>query len=163
MEEWRFQAKSITKYNPLFRDGNGHFKGETWTSICDLTKANSDEIDPEYFIIEDNYAESILLINDYVNSTPFLHIKNLYKHPKEDDLFENDKNLKKLFRSLRNDSKIDTISLREIVKLNLREHINCELFLDKQSNTVIRFGFDFYMYLNSDIELETIFNTIEKT
>lgn len=57
---WRF-----TKYNPLFRDENGRFLQNDWTSLAEVGKTlagNNDQFVSveEYLSLEKNYIEAIL-------------------------------------------------------------------------------------------------------
>ena len=37
-DEWRLTTKSITKYNPIFRDKNGFYRKKDWIGLQDVGK-----------------------------------------------------------------------------------------------------------------------------
>jgi hypothetical protein len=142
----------ITKYNPDFRDKNGAFQGEDWTSISDVGKNFSGRIltFEEYLSVENKYISSAL---HFFNETDLKNLsvvgleqKQDQKRDFEDARFSGLDYEKKNFRE---GMKIDGSNLPQLCRLILREIIWCRLESDQ--NFYIHFGWDFYMYIGTSI------------
>ncbi len=70
----------ITKYNPNFRDENGSYTKDEWTSLYDVGKKYNDKVFTieEYLETEEKYINSILKIMTFAK-IPYLQVRNLYK------------------------------------------------------------------------------------
>lgn len=162
------QFYRITKYNPAFRDKEGRYVNEEWTSVYDIGKKfNNKILTPDDYLFSENQYISILLkiIKDV--KIPYLVIKEL-----EQDLLEVEIKKKKLSEigingsiydnlPFRNNKKIEIICFDEIFKLILREIIWCKLEFKKKF--FIHFGYDFYVYVgcNSKIDFNNNFLFLE--
>ena len=161
MEDWRFTAKAIVQYDKIDIDNNELQK--YWTSISDIGKVYNNKIITyeDYKSVEKKYTDSVILISKHFNNSYFL-LSNLFLYSDIND-FKSTHNIEVLetFTNLKEET-YDIKFLEDVIKLNLREHINCEIVLDPSSETIIRFGYDYYMYINSNINLDSIFDRIRK-
>ncbi len=85
---------SITKYNPNYRNKQGHYRKNEWSSISDIGKRFDGELltFDEYLKIENLYVKSIFLIFDYFNTDGII-ITHLFKISNKKDFTKYD-NLK---------------------------------------------------------------------
>jgi hypothetical protein len=159
---------SITKYNPIYRNELGHYQKDDWTSISDIGKKYDEAVFTfnQYEYIEDLYVKTIFDLISFFESKE-IKISHLF-NVSQDDNFE-DYNYKELFEVYKAIKKNDVITdfsiLQKLIKLRLREFIpELEILIDKNSNSKIIFGFDFYMYLQTetDKDLFPVFQQIEE-
>lgn len=151
IKDWRFKAVSVTKYNPLFFK-DGIYQNDEWIGffqIGEIFKGKKFEY-VEYTKIEDNYVNFVIKYLEY-NFCKEIIIRNLEKKELDESLTSNDPILKKLYNELLNDTKISAEKIRPIIQLILRDCIWCELFCTNDEDIFLRFGYDFYMYINSPI------------
>lgn len=140
MGQWRYNAIRITKYNPLFRDESGKYTVDDWISYSDIGKAfNGTLLTGEaYVAVEQRYIDAVMRILR-AQGIDKVVIKKLEKHSGGDltpDLYD----------KLEDGIFIDLEHVPGLMRLILRDHIWCELH--GQGAVVIRFGYDFYMYVN---------------
>lgn len=150
----------ITKYNPEFRDENGFYKKDEWTSISDIGKKFNKIIltKEEYKKTENNYIDAIYEI---------LREKNI-KKIKVYDLEINKKNLselsadeKDIIKEINNDKYLDLKKSEKIIRLVLREMLWCK-FCSELKDIKIEFGYDYYMYVECSKIKESTINIINK-
>lgn len=122
--QWR-----VTKYNPDYRDENGHYtKSNEWTSYSDIGKTVTKE---EYETVANAYAKSVILLMNKLGVKQLI-VTNL----------EGEAPLK--------DGQIIYISdLNTVIQAVLRDEYWCKL---ESNDFFAHFGFDFYMYLGSNYE-----------
>jgi len=82
------------------------------------------------------------------------------KDPK-DPLHEQNKALYDMFLSIKEGMRIHISQIEKAVRLNLREFMNCDL-TNKKKDFYVRFGFDYYMTFNSNIDKSILKKEIEK-
>lgn len=160
MDTWRYNAIRVTKYNPLFRDANGNYLVEEWSSFGDVgNDFNGINFTiEEYLQIEQKYIDSIIVILNASDCSGVV-IRNIEKHSSEGLL----NNLLVMYETLNEEKLIDLINLPDLIKLILRENIWCELYCYANYNIVIRFGYDFYMYVNGIDKDSPIWKEVNKT
>lgn len=150
----------ITKYNPEFRDENGFYKKDEWTSISDIGKKFNKIIltKEEYKKTENNYIDAIYEI---------LREKDI-KKLKLYDLEINKKNLselssdeKDIIKEINNDKYLDFKKSEKIIRLVLREMLWCK-FCSELKDIKIEFGYDYYMYVECSKIKESTINIINK-
>lgn len=140
----------ITKYNPKYRTKGKYIKNE-WTSISDIGKKFQDHkfTYEEYLAYENNYVDIIIDIMK-LNQITNLKISDLEKYSYEDiDSLTS----KDLFDSLKEGVCISMDNLAPVIRLILRENMWAKLISD--SGIFIHFGYDYYMYCNSKIEISS--------
>jgi hypothetical protein len=150
----------ITKYNPKYRDENGYYTLDEWIYFGQVGKViNGNKFTfQEYLKNENKYVESIKIILEEleINELRVLNLNttNPFLNNSENLLGVENFNVKDLI-----EDKILTWELIEtIIRANLREFIGCELFNKKIR---INFGWDYYMYVLTDIELNLSIKKIE--
>ena len=79
----------------------------------------------------------------------------------KDILYEQNKDLYDMFLSIKEDMRIHISQIEKAVGLILRGFINCDL-TNKKKDFYVRFGFDYYMYFNSNIDKCILKKEIEK-
>lgn len=136
----------ITKYNPQFRNKQGEYKNEEWTSVYDIGKKFEGvqfRFD-EYKHFEDAYIQAIFTIMD-INIIENFTIKELEKYdfnPYPDFAT----NIEKHYKNFRNNQIILKDELPIFLRLILREIIWCKL---SNKRMVVHFGYDYYTYIGS--------------
>ena len=155
----------IVKYNPEFRDENGVYQREEWTSRSDVGKVFGKAVfeEKEYIRVEEKYIAAFFLVLSCFKSDS-IKIDSLFKHTKK-KRFEkyNDLHLFDTYISLKEREIVkykETIS--KIIRLALREYIQAELLVDRKSKSQIIFGFDYHMYLKTNLEVSNLLIEVEK-
>jgi hypothetical protein len=160
MNSWR-----ITKYNPVFRNKDGIYKKETWTSISDIGQLFEDQIFTvaEYLQTENAYINTILAFMNYlgisilkvvdleVNSQGFEEY--LQKYP---ELYTDELTI--LFNSIKEGMELSITKNVNLIRLILREHLWCKLECEKM---FVHFGYDYYMYIGTKNKCEDVLKQIE--
>ena len=157
---------SISKYNPLFRDVNGAYINNEWTSISDIGKIYDNKIFSweDYIETESLYVKAIFKILKYFQSNGII-ISHLFQFEDKNyfNKYGND-NLKVTLQMIQTGdyiSEINTIS--NLIELRLREHIaELELKIEGSSQANITFGFDYYMYLETDHAIDPLQEQIKE-
>ncbi len=152
----------ITKYNPAFRNPEGAYLKNDWTSVSEIGKTFDSKplTQEEYLQTEDAYVKAIMLFMDYLN-LPTLKIIRLSKH----DLSPNNnypESLIKTYEMISKGQEVNPEQVGNIARLALREEIGCQLQSNKKM--FVHFGYDYYMYIGSSKALpDSLKNEIEKT
>ena len=162
-DKWRYTTTSITKYNPIFRDENGIFKKIEWISffqigqLFDGVKLTFES----YSKTERKYIKAAIYFFDF-HKTEIIVIKNLEKNEFSNYEFLDKEELSSTYDKISEGSFVSIEDLKVVVKLILRGFIWAELF-DKNFNEItLRFGYDFYMYFNSNQNLEDLFIKVKE-
>ena len=144
----------ITKYNPIYRDNNGFFKHDEWTSVTDtniFNKSSSITFN-DYMVIENDYINVVKHIMS-INGTDRLEVKlkehraNRLNYP---DCDEN--KIVSFLTETKWDQPIYGDDIEFLVKLCLREEVWCKL---ENTYMFAHFGYDYYMYVGSARELKS--------
>lgn len=141
--QWR-----ITKYNPAYRNAEGHYLRDEWTSASDIGKPFLEEILTldDYLQVEKAYVDTVMKFLEVyqIESIRLIHLETygLYDVDKSSPLY---------------DATFDTIPLAEdmlvtiaqipiVCKMALREFIHCQLITE---DFFAQFGYDYYMYIGA--------------
>lgn len=129
----------ITKYNPKYRNKDGIYTLDEWTSISDF---NDNDLISKYIPYEDAYIKAIYEFMKINN------IKNLYI----DEIEKNCEHIKysdiKLdINQLINNKVLSKDEISNVTKAILRETIYAKLKSDNEME--VHFGYDYYMYILS--------------
>ena len=147
----------ITKYNPSKRNEQGHYlDNNEWTSISDLKNLD------EYFKVESAYVNAILTILQHFKISR-LYAVFIEKHTNEEDFNSFDKlgylnkiqfNYKNDIENLSEGLELNLEKIDKYSRLILRELVWFKLM----SNEVkIKFGYDYYMYIETkELPIEII-------
>lgn len=121
----------LSKYNPIFRDKNGAYTKDEWTSFGDISSTFEGKIftKSEYLLVENNYISSILNIIKKVEAKKIKLKKQEPKKYRGEIAFilpEQEAEVSKIIQSI------------------LREEFWAIL---ESSEVVVEFGYDYYIYL----------------
>lgn len=136
----------ITKYNPEFRDKEGHYTKNDWTSISDIGQSFADGVltVEKYKQTEDAYVETIKVILTEKGISK-MTICGLEKNDVgEEDFFSPEE--RSFFSRIENNFRIEIHEIELMIRLALREMVWCSL-LTNEGNVRIEFGYDYYMYV----------------
>jgi hypothetical protein len=163
-EEWRYTTKRITKYNPIYRDENGHYKKDEWIGFFQIGKVIAgEELTLElYTPVEQKYIKAATWFFEFHGCRTVV-LRNIEKYNITDYTYDEKEELSLLYEQLDEEYKITIDRLPLLIKLILRELAWCELFCDGSEATAVRFGYDFYMYFNSEKDMQALFKRIEAT
>jgi hypothetical protein len=163
LEEWRYNAKSVTKYNPIYRDKNGHYKKEEWIGFFQVDKSvNGEKLSfDSYLEVENRYVEAAKRFFNYHNCKAF-SIKGLEKNDFSNYQYADRGSLINVYDSIVGGSILPIKDLEIVIRLILRELIWAELYCQDDESIAIRFGHDFYMYFNSDKNWSDLANKIKE-
>lgn len=141
--KWR-----ITKYNPLYRDSNGIYCKNEWTSYSDIGKVfdGIELTSNEYNRYENLYINAIIILMDY-NKVDKLCVSQLEKYDDCNDI-ENGMMLLKE-------------QIKVVVSLILKEKIWCKLEL--YGLFYVHFGYDYNMYVGSNYNCYIALDKIMKS
>jgi len=165
-QDWEYTAKSVTKYNPVFRNDEGHYKKEEWIGFFQLGKKTGGDIltYDEYVKIENRYVLAAKLFLSFNNCSDII-IMNLEKQEIDDFSFyfrNDEKGLIETLNAVKEGGIVSGENIDNIIRLILREVIWAELFCKTDESVAVRFGYDFYMYFNSPKKWEILIPEIEK-
>ena len=138
----------ITKYNPEFRDKNGIYLKNEWTSVNDIGKVfDGEELTKEkYLYIENGYISAIKLIMEENNiSTLMINCLEKYYDVSDETYFSPDE--KELLAEIKDNMNVSKDKLETLIRMALRELLWCKLRSEKVE---IEFGYDYYMYIKCD-------------
>lgn len=130
----------ISKYNPIYRNGEGKYDIEDWTSISDVGKVYDGNVFKmkDYELVEERYISCILDILNECN------IQELYLT--EYECYD-------VTLSWINRQRIPINQIPDFSKDCLRERCWGKL---SNSNIFIHFGYDYYMYIGCNLSIDTI-------
>jgi len=122
----------VSKYNPVYRDGNGYYKKNEWISYYDIGRCFDGELltESQYLAVENRYLNVIKNLYEIYPSLIF-HIEGLEPIDDNEDRW-------------READKINKEGIEELARAILREKIWCKLIND---NVEVHFGYDYYMYI----------------
>src|SRR3990167_6936831 len=138
----------VTKYNPLFRNENGAYQKDEWTSYSDIGKVFDGQVltPTNYLQVEDSYIKAIGLFMEFLTADS-LTVVGLEKNSapeKKDALFSVE--MLNIYYAIGENEVISQKTILTIARLCLRSNIWCRLESDKM---FVHFGYDYYMYVGS--------------
>ena len=121
----------VTKYNPAYRDTQGRYTRNEWTSFQEVPAAVSLE---NYLQVEQSYIDSALqfLAEQSIVSLKLRGLENSRRH-------------KIAGLPLKNEAPIPLARLGQVVRDILREKFWARL--ESDCTSYVHFGWDFYMYI----------------
>jgi len=141
----------ITKYNPKYREENGAYKLNEWTSVGDIGNDFYDTILTKkvYLQTEEKYLNSINIIFENFNCKG-ITINKMEKYFSYDEIVSKlfdvpYSDMKKIFETVENNKILNLDEAQILATLILREALWCE-FIDVEKRFKIQFGYDYYMY-----------------
>lgn len=147
MYYWR-----VTKYNPLYRDDQGRYKEDEWTSIGDIGKSyrEGELTAEEYKGIENAYAEAVVAV---INELEIKALKIKELEIRDYMIYESISDYKNecFYKTVQEGREVSTLDIPCLVELILREILWAKLESD---DLCVHFGYDFYMYFITRRELK---------
>ena len=170
-DSWRWTADLIVKYAPENYDERGIYRKDEWPSSSDIGEIYDGKrfTREEYLETEDKYVQAVIRGMELAGCS-FLMIEylSIYRDKRDmkrftpkDILYEQNKDLYDMFLNIKEDMRIHISQIEKAVRLILRGFINCDL-TNKKKVFYVRFGFDYYMYFNSNIDKCILKKEIEK-
>ena len=162
MYTWR-----VTKYNPVFRDENGVFLRDDWTSVADIGNVlQSNHGQPvtveAYLSVEDAYIGAIQAFLEGLD-VPALHVSHLEKKQKRRQV-QRMKQERKMYPALYREEMLPHFlaledgqsilrgDLTPLCRLILREYVWCKL--EAGRSLFVHFGWDYSMYIGATAPCE---------
>jgi hypothetical protein len=152
----------ITKYNPKYRNQQGFFLHNEWTSYSDIGKlyGNKEFTYGKYLVIENLYIQAIYAFMNCCNITS-LQIKGLEKQTNITVDIHNTKDMITLYSNIKEEMQLTSNQIEDICKLILREQLWCKLI--NNQNMYVHFGYDFYMYIGTISSCEKVIEKIQNS
>jgi len=162
-DEWRFTAKSVTKYNPIYRDEEGYYTKEEWIGFFQLGKNINGELltFDLYLETESKYITAAKWFFQFHGCSHII-IKNVEKNDFSDYQQSDKEHLLEVYNLIKEGFSLSIDDLDNVIKLILRELAWAELICSQDESIAVRFGYDFYMYFNSNRDLNTLIERINK-
>ncbi len=154
MHQWR-----VTKYDPKLRDENQVFMGDDWTTFQEIGEMfEGKELTREGYIeVEDRYVQVALA---FLRSAGYTSIRvedfegNTYQPERIDELRLN------IDMPIKNGQELIMEETAQAIRMLLRGIIWCKLVVP--GRFFIHIGWDFYMYIGSDVDLPKPKTEVEK-
>lgn len=146
----------ITKYNPMYRDIEGIYSIDEWTSISDIGKLyGSREFSlPEYLKVESKYIEAIALFMKCNDLNSFV-ISEVEKY--SDEMEQNSANMESIYHNIKEGDLLNIAEIPNICRLLLREYMWGKF---AAPTMFVHFGQDYYMYIGVTKECENVIDRI---
>jgi hypothetical protein len=149
--------KRVTKYNPLFRNEQGHYLPDEWTAISDVGKAFAGQrlLLDEYLAVEAQYVQAVRLFFAGSGHVGLEAAEIRW-------LGDTDGSLQAVFQQVASGVRVFPASdLGALVALALRECLWFRL-VDDTGTRAVEFGYDYYMYLGFEVPDPECFQRIEQ-
>lgn len=162
-DHWRYTAASVTKYNPLFRNEQGHYLKHEWIGFGQIGETFEGELLTldSYLHTESKYIEAAYYFFQFHNCDRIV-IKDLEKRDTDDYFLDDKEELVAFFNKIEERTIILPDDLSLLIKLILRDIVWAELFCVYSDEVALRFGYDFYMYFNSHLNMKDLFVKVEQ-
>ena len=137
----------ITKYNPAFRNENGEYMIDEWTSIWDIGKRfYNGVLDNEtYYETEIKYLQALKYVLDD-NSVLSMRVSQLEKYNDEFCEIHLSSDEQKLKNNIKVGSLLDCKHIEVLSRMILREILWGKLE-SVDGLVTVEFGYDYYMYV----------------
>lgn len=149
--------KRVTKYNPLFRNEQGHYVPDEWTAISDVGHEFAGQrlhLD-EYLAVEARYVQAARL---FFAGSARVRLESVELHW-AGDLTDA---LRAVYQQVETGARaFPYADLGALVALALREWLWFRL-VDDTRTKAIEFGYDYYMYLGFEVLDLECFQQIEQ-
>lgn len=153
----------ITKYNPEYRNAEGHYCKDEWTSYSDIGTFYNSELFSlaDYINVENKYINAIITIMNKmgINSMTINGLErcvdNFDINTSEEMIALNDE-----LNDLKGNYLINISKIPALCKLILREYIWGNI---TSPNMFVHFGYDYYMYVGINGECSEELKEIEES
>lgn len=154
----------IIKYNPKFRNEEGGYTKNEWISYSDIGNIFEGKlfVKEDYLKVEELYVKAAFLVLEFFSANR-IKVNHVFKLSNYKDFKKNnDLDLYETYDNIRKGDIIkDKQVISQLLKLRLREYIvQLDILIDRESRSEIIFGFDYYMYLRTNVEVDVLMNHI---
>lgn len=159
----------ITKYNPAYRDNEGIYLKDDWTSISDIGKAyNGENLTVEsYRKVEDSYIKTIILVMEFLKIDYLIissvrksfSFEEFEKEIKEYRELNTDK-IKEYYLKANDNDKLVKDEVDIHCRLLLRENIGSRVFYPRRMKVFIEY--DYLMGIHTSKPIEAVTPMIEE-
>ncbi len=149
--QWR-----ITKYNPAYRNAEGHYLRDEWTSASEIGKSFLGEILTldDYLQVEKAYVDTVMKFLEVyqIENVRLIHLETygLSNVDKTSPLYDPSFDI----IPLAEDMLVTIEQIPVVCKMALREYIYCQLISE---DFFVQFGYDYYLFIGANsIQQEAI-------
>lgn len=160
--KWK-HGRSITKYNPAFRNEKGHYMKDEWIGFGQIGGVYEGVLLTldSYLQTESKYIKAAYDFFAFHNCENII-IKSLEKYHADDYNLSDKKELLTFFDNIEEGTIIPLNDLTLLIKLILREIAWAELFCISDDEGALTFGYDFYMYFHSNKDMSELYSKVEQ-
>ena len=157
-ETWRYTAVSVTKYDPIFRNEKGHYTKNEWIGFFQIGKEFDDgELTfDSYTKMEEKYIQAAMEFFRFHHCDQIV-LKNVEKYDISGYNYGDKAELSGFIDTISEGKPTPISAISLLVKVILRELFWADIFCTSSDIIACRFGHDFYMYFNSDKDLNALF------
>lgn len=144
----------ITKYDPRFRNSEGHYLRDDWTSVSDIgsVHAGKQVTVQDYKLIEDAYILAVTTLMESLG-IECLQLVDYESHGNRADLPDSLTNESRSYAiQFSVENVLQGSDLKNLLRSVLREQCWCKL--QGKHGFYVHFGYDFYMYVGYDDSVE---------
>jgi len=156
-DNWKF-TRSITKYDPAYRNEKGYYMKYEWIGFGQIGEMFEGELFTldSYLQTESKYIKAAYYFFQFHKCESVI-IKNLEKRHTDDYFLDDKEQLVAFFNKINEGTEILLNDLSLLIKLILRDMVWAELFCINSDEVALTFGYDFYMYFNSNVDMSDLF------
>lgn len=161
-DRWIVTSLEVTKYNPIYRNKDGHYLKDEWTEFAHIGNTYNGELFTydEYLRIENMYVSAIEYFFNYLNCYKIRLMRPIYFLDRiELDIRNNELYL--FYTNLRGRRVLNLQEALKVSKLIMRGAMDGVLFCKGDDEISVRFGYDFYLYLDAPEDKNKIKEYIE--
>ena len=152
-DAWLSKAYAVTKYLPELYNEQGIYTSNEWTSFSDIGNEVNRHGEiltlQEYLQVETAYIEAVKIFMRSLGKESIV-LFDVLKHSAKKLFKPHHIDLYTLYKQIENKGCYSIEEVDSIVKLALRELAQLSILIDKDTNSCVHFGFDYYMYFVSD-------------
>lgn len=145
----------VTKFDPDSRDPDGIFRGDDWIGIGDIGDTFQGNVltESDYVEIESKYVAAVRALMR-LNSVAAMNVDDLQIYSLTDISVGLD-GFDAMLQTIEKNRLITSESLDTLVRSCLRGLIWCRLVSADNAGVFVHFGYDFYMYFGSLVEIKS--------
>ncbi len=149
-DRWMFTAFEVIKYDPKYRNEEGHYLRKEWKMFSEIGKSFEDEIlnYEVYRKTEDKYISALKYLFKYYNCSSIqFSEKHFYLDDDELHIIQ-DEELIVFYKLLKKRRILNLEETGMAARLILRSALYGSFYCKGDKSIAVRFGYDFYMYFN---------------
>lgn len=164
-DRWRLTTFEVMKYDPKYRNNEGHYLKKEWKMFSEIGKLFEGGIFTyeDYKVVEDKYISAIKYLFEYYNCSR-IQFSEKYFYLDDNELhIILDEELIIFYHLLKKRRILNLEETGMAARLILRSALYGSFNCKGDKNIAVRFGYDFYMYFNTpEHEKQVIKKYIEK-